>query len=217
MRKGAAGLRRYGRSSTERTANVESVRLVASVRAPGLVELDHAALPQLPRRRLEVPALCDASALERDESRLECPGIERCEKIPVLGGTERHPLPLTLHDETRRHRLHASCRKPPRHLLPQHGRHLVAVEAVEDPARLLRVDKPLVDASCLVESPRDGVLRDLVEHHPPDGDLRLQYLDEMPRDRLALAVLVRREQKLVGVGEVLLQLADGLLLLGETT
>ena len=34
----------------------------------------------------------------------------------------------------------------------------------------------------------------------------------MPRDRLALAVLVRREQELVRIGEVLLELRDDLLL-----
>ena len=36
----------------------------------------------------------------------------------------------------------------------------------------------------------------------------------MPGDRLALAVLVRREQELVGVGEALLQVGDHLLLAG---
>ena len=36
----------------------------------------------------------------------------------------------------------------------------------------------------------------------------------MPRDRLALAILVRREQELVGVREALLQLGDDLLLSG---
>ena len=35
----------------------------------------------------------------------------------------------------------------------------------------------------------------------------------MPRDRLAFAILVRREQELVGVGEVLAELGDDLLLL----
>ena len=34
----------------------------------------------------------------------------------------------------------------------------------------------------------------------------------MPRDRLALAILVRREQELVRIGEVLLELRDDLLL-----
>ena len=37
---------------------------------------------------------------------------------------------------------------------------------------------------------------------------------EVPGDRLALAILVRREQELVGVGEVLLELGDDLLLPG---
>ena len=44
------------------------------------------------------------------------------------------------------------------------------------------------------------------------GNLGLQHLEQVPRDRLALAILVRCEQELVGFGEVLLQLRDGLLL-----
>ncbi len=57
-------------------------------------------------------------------------------------------------------------------------------------------------------------LRDLVEHHPPHRDLRLQHLEQMPGDRLALAVFVRREQELVGDLEQLLQLGDLLPLVG---
>jgi hypothetical protein len=37
-----------------------------------------------------------------------------------------------------------------------------------------------------------------VEDHAAHRHLRLQHLDEVPRDRLALAILVRREQELVG-------------------
>jgi hypothetical protein len=47
-----------------------------------------------------------------------------------------------------------------------------------------------------------------MEDHALHRDLRLQHLQQVPGDRLALAVLVRREQELVGVGEQLLQLAD---------
>ena len=39
-------------------------------------------------------------------------------------------------------------------------------------------------------------LRDLVEHHPLHRHLRLQHLEHVPRDRLALAVLVGREVEL---------------------
>ena len=55
-------------------------------------------------------------------------------------------------------------------------------------------------------------LRDLVEDHPPHRHLRLQHLREVPGDRLALAVFVRREQELVGVLQLRLQVGDDLLL-----
>ena len=58
----------------------------------------------------------------------------------------------------------------------------------------------------------DRVAGDLVEDHAPDGHLRLQHLEQVPGDRLALAVLVRREQELVGALELLLELRDRLLL-----
>ena len=58
----------------------------------------------------------------------------------------------------------------------------------------------------------DGVAGDLVEHHAADGDLGLEHLEEVPRDGLALAVLVRREQELVRVLELALELGDLLLL-----
>ena len=65
------------------------------------------------------------------------------------GRDERHPLALALHHEPRRDRLDAAGRQPLHHLLPQHGRHLVAVEPVEDPSGLLGVDEMLVDLAGL--------------------------------------------------------------------
>ena len=73
-------------------------------------------------------------------------------------------------------------------------------------------DEPLVDVAGLAERLVDRLLRDLVEDHPLDGHLRLQNLEQVPGDRLALAVFVRCEQELVGVLQELLQLADLLLL-----
>jgi hypothetical protein len=51
-----------------------------------------------------------------------------------------------------------------------------------------------------------------VEDHPPHGHLRVQHLAQVPRDRLALAILVGREQQLVGVLELRLQVGDDFLL-----
>ena len=129
-----------------------------------------------------------------------------------LRRAERPPLALALDDEPRRDRLHASGREAAHDLLPEHRRDLVAVEAVEDASRLLRVDEPRVDVARLAERAVDRLLRDLVEDHAPDRHLRLQHLQQVPGDRLALAVFVGREQELVGVLQELLQLADLLLL-----
>ena len=55
---------------------------------------------------------------------------------------------------------------------------------------------------------------DLVEDHPAHGNLRLEYLEQVPCDGLPLAILVRREEELVGSLELLLELGDGRLLVG---
>ena len=162
----------------------------------------------------EVAAGRHALPVEGDEPRLEAFRIEGRDQVPPRGGAERHPLALALDDEARRDRLDAAGRESAHDLLPEHRRDLVAVEPVEDPPRLLRVDEPFVDVARLVERPVDRVARDLVEDHPPHGHLRLQHLEQVPGDRLALAILVRREQELVGVGELLAQLSDRLLLVG---
>src|SRR5262249_19808645 len=79
---------------------------------------------------------------------------------------------------------------------------------------LLSVDEPLVDVARLLERALDRVARDLVEDHPPRRNLRLQHLEQVPGDRFALAILVRREQELVGIGELLAKLRDRFLLVG---
>ena len=51
-----------------------------------------------------------------------------------------------------------------------------------------------------------------MEDHAAHGNFRLQHLEQVPRDGLALAVFVGREEELVGVLELSLQLGDLLLL-----
>ena len=163
---------------------------------------------------VEVASLRDALAVDGDEPRGERPGHERPFDVPVLGGDEGSARALALDDQTRRNGLHAPGRKPRHDLLPEHRRHLVAVEPVENPARLLRIDEPRVDLAGLEQRTLDRVARDLVEDHATRRHLRLQHLGQVPGDRLALAVFVRREQKLVGLVQKLLQIGDALLLLG---
>ena len=94
------------------------------------------------------------------------------------------------------------------------GRDLVAVEAVEDAAGLLGVDQPGVEVAGVVDRALDGLLGDLVEHHPLDRHLGLEHLEQVPGDGLALAVLIGGEEELVGVLEEPLELGDLLLLVG---
>jgi hypothetical protein len=53
-----------------------------------------------------------------------------------------------------------------------------------------------------------------VENHPLDRDARLERLQQMPGDGLALSVTVSGQIELVDVLEQVLQLGDGALLIG---
>ena len=119
--------------------------------------------------------------------------------VPVAGGDERDALTLALDDEPDRRALDPSRRQPPVDPPPQHRGHLVAVETVEDAAGLGGVDEPVVDPAGVVDGVVDGGLGDLVEHHPLHRHLRLQVLEQVPADRLTLAVLVGGEVELAGV------------------
>ena len=158
----------------------------------------------------EVAALCDPRTVDRREPRSEGPGIECRDDVPVAGGDELPALPFALDDEPRRDRLHAPGRQSLHHLPPEHRGDLVAVEAVEDAAGFLRIDEARVDVARLGERALDRRARDLVEDHAADRHLRLQLLHEMPGDRLAFAVFVRREQQLIGVLQLRLQVGDDL-------
>ena len=137
-------------------------------------------------------------------------------QIPVARGHEGEALALPVDDEPRCSRLHATGGQPRTDLAPQHGRHLVAVQAIQDAARLLRVDERAVDVASVVPGVLDGFLRDLVEHHALHRNLRVQHLEQVPGDRLPLAVLISGEVELVGVLERAFQVGDGLaLLLGD--
>ena len=207
---GAAGLREYGFSSTFVTRNDEPSSREARPRAASSSSCRASvrAWPSGPKSR-PVATRCPSRPTSRA---WKLSGSKVASEVPPRGGAEGHPLALSLDDEPRRDRLDAAGAEAGHDLLPEHGRDLVAVETVEDAPRLLRVDEPHVDLARLLQRPRDRRLRDLVEDHPLDGNLGLEHLVQVPGDRLALAVFVRREQELVGVLEERLQLGDLLLL-----
>ena len=143
-------------------------------------------------------------------------GVEGALEVPVRRDAERHPLALAVDDQPGRHRLHAAGGQAGHDLLPEHRRDLVAVEAVEDAARLLGLDEVIVDLARVLDGLEDRGLGDLVEDHPVHRDaLRLQLVEEVPGDRLALAVLVGGEVELVGVLEQALELGDVALLVAR--
>ena len=131
-------------------------------------------------------------------------------KAPVLGGDERHPLPLPHHDDTGGNALHAARGQPRLDLLPQHRRDFVTEQAVEDAPRFLRIDQPAVDVARRLDGGADRRRGDFVEHHPLHVDPlgRLQHLLQVPGDRLAFAIFVSRQVQHFCFGEQFLELGD---------
>ena len=214
---GAFGDERYGFSSTERTVKSASASPSASARARSLVEGDR---PCRRRRRRSLKSLPVASwvpSTATSVARRTSAAVAVTEvDVPVVGGDERDAFALALDDQADRRALHAAGGQPAVDTAPQHGRHLVAIETVEDAAGLGGVDEAVVEIAWVVDGVVDGRLGDLVEHHPLHGHLRLEVLEEVPRDRLALAVFVGREIELAGVLQRGLEiLDDGLAALGQ--
>ena len=169
------------------------------------------------RHPVEVPAASHRPAADRRHPRGETPGLPvlRLEfhvDGPVARGHEGHPLALPLDHDPGRHGLHAAGRQTRLDLLPQHRGNLVAVEPVQHPPGLLGVDQAAVDVPGLAERRLDRRFGDLVEDHPAHRHLGPEHLLQMPRDRLPLTVLIRREDEFVGVPERLSELCDLLLL-----
>ena len=128
-------------------------------------------------------------------------------------GLEGADLPLALHHEPHRHRLHPARRQAAGDLRPEQRGHLEADHAVEEPPRLLRVHAVRVYRLGVRERLADGVAGDLVEHHPPEaGGVAAHLLLEVPRDRLPFAVEVGGEIDGLGLAGQPLELADDLLL-----
>ena len=212
---GALGRRVYGFSDTSVTVTSDAGSAVGDAGRGRLVELGGLGVGQ---RAVvgEVAAGGDLAAVDPGEARGEevrlAVGREVGLDVPVARGAERHPLALALDDEAGGDGLHPPGGQAGLDLAPQHRADLVAVEAVEDAAGLLGVDEVGVDVAGVVGRALDGLLGDLVEHHPLDRHLGLERLEQVPGDGLALAVLIRGEVELVGVLEQRLELADLLLL-----
>jgi hypothetical protein len=133
--------------------------------------------------------------------------------VPVLLGDEALDLALAVHDEAERYGLHAPGRQAERELGPHERGDVVADDAVEHAAGPLRVVEVVVELAWIRHAVRHAALRDLVELDPRDVLLGLlDLVGDVPRDRLALAIGVGREQDAVDLLRGGLQLRDDLLL-----
>ncbi len=182
----------------------------------GVVEHDHV-VARHPALTIEVLTGGDPHPAKRVESGDEAPGGHRevALDVPVLGGAELDPLPLPLHHDADRRTLHPAGGELGAHQAPQHRRHLVSEETIEDAPGFLGVDETTIHLTRRLHRGGDGLAGDLVEHHPLHRDLRFEHFGQVPGDRLALAVFVGGEVQLVGALEKLLEMVDLLLLVGR--
>ena len=163
-------------------------------------------------RRIRRALVPDAEAVELRAVQLHEAGCEcfllRRQHVgrdgPVFLGAEGLDLPLALADEAERHGLHAACGAGARKLAPQDGRQGEAHEIVKGAAGEVGVHQLAVDVAGVGDALLQGGLGDLVEDHALDADvlqnaLRLQHLQHMPGDGLALAVGVGGEIEIVRV------------------
>ena len=169
---------------------------------------------------VEVAALGDTHPVEGGQACGEGAGfrlgaaVEGHVEVPVAGGHESDAFPFPVNDETGGHGLNATRRQFRHDLLPQHRGDLVAVEAVEDAAGLLRVDEVGVERAGVGDRLGDGRRGDLVEDHAVGGHLGFEFLQQVPGDGLALAVTIGGQEEFVGDLEFLFQLPQRRLLVG---
>ena len=86
-------------------------------------------------------------------------------KRPVFLRLEGLNFLFAVVDHAHGHGLHAARGEAAADLLPQKRAQLIAYDAVEHAARLLRVDQVLVDGARLLDALGDDLFRDLVESH----------------------------------------------------
>ena len=138
-------------------------------------------------------------------------------EIPVAGRDEGHPLTLALDDQPGGDALDPAHRGAlPDLLAGGTGQRAVTIDAVEQTASLLRVDQPTIDVARVGHGLGDRLRGDLVEDHALDRHRvgRVEHLEQVPRDGLAFAILIRCEIELRGALHQLLQVADAIALVG---
>ena len=144
------------------------------------------------RVRIKVPARGDTLALKAVElgRKSTIAGAEGRTQVPELCRTELHAVPLTFHHHTHSNGLNTPGGKLRLDLPPKDGRDLIAVDPVEHPAGLLGFHKRCVELASLCKGVVHRTLGDLVEYHALEGHLGLEQFQEVPGNRLTLAILI---------------------------
>ncbi len=145
--------------------------------------------------------------------------LQRHRDRPVFARLENFDLVFAVADQPQRYRLDAAGRTRAGELPPENRGEREADEVVQRPAGEVGVDQRRIDAPRVLHRFQHRVLGHGVEDHALDrlvvDDLLLpQHLQDVPRNRFALAVRVGREDQAVGIfhrardfGEALLRLA----------
>ena len=164
----------------------------------------------------------DLLAVGPDQPRFEglAPrGRQNGGKRPIFARDELFDLELAVADQSQRDRLNPPGRAGARQLAPQNRGQRETDKIVERAARQVGVHQGRVDGARVLHRLGDRRLGDRVEHHPFDRlllkcPLFLQNLQDVPGDRLALAVRVGRQDQLVGAFDGAGDLRQALLRLG---
>jgi hypothetical protein len=162
---------------------------------------------ELTRQGLRQAARSSSTAARSLSQRALLPFLSR----PV-SGSKSLPRASAHHAEPHRDALHAARRQPAGDPPPEQRRQLVAEQPIDDSPALLSPDEVVVDAARSAQGFVDRLVGDLVKDDPSHRDVGLQQLDDMPADALAFAILIGREQQLVGSGQLPLELRQMLLL-----
>ena len=158
---GGAGRSTPGFSSTAVTVHGRCAQSASISARPSASDSTRAFLPvstPFSSKSLPVATRSVADARERRGEFAPVAGETRLE-VPVGRRRELEPLFFAIDDEARGDALHAAGAQAGLHLLPQHRRDRVAVQAIEDPAAFLRADQVLVDVVRVLQRFVDRVLR----------------------------------------------------------
>ena len=145
---------------------------------------------------------------------------------------ERLDLAFAFDDQAQRNGLHAPGGKTAADFIPEQRRDLIAHQAVEHAASLLRVDQVLIDGARMFERCLHGALGDFVESDALNARRRpsspffsflaffllavvAEFERQMGGDGLAFAVRIRRQIDGVRRGRQLFQLGDNFLFAGD--